>query len=150
MGISADDIKTLREETGVSVMDVKKALEEANGDAEKAREILKARGASVAAKKSDRATGSGRVEAYVHGEGKIGVLLVLRCETDFVAKNEEFKTLAKDIAMHIAAMGPKDVEELMGQEFIKNPSQTVKERIEETIGKTGENITVSHFSREEI
>ncbi len=102
-------IKQLREETGVSIMDCKRALEEAGGDMEKAKEFLYQRGLLKADKKASRATKAGIIEAYIHSGGKIGVLLDLRCETDFVAKNELFKELAHNIAMHIAAMSPEYV-----------------------------------------
>lgn len=108
MAITTEQVKQLREETGVSVMQCKKALEEAGGDAEKARVILSKISKQQADKKSDRSLGSGTVGAYVHGEaGRVGAMVVLSCETDFVAKNEEFQSVARDIAMHIAAMAPK-------------------------------------------
>lgn len=100
-------IKELRDETGVSVMQVKKALEEAMGDMEKARMALRKKSGEIAAKKGDRALGAGVVAAYVHGGGSVGVLLELACETDFVAKNEDFRKLAYEVAMHVAAMNPK-------------------------------------------
>lgn len=102
-----DQIKALRDETGVSVMQVKKALEEAKGDMDKARMALRKISGEIAAKKGSRTLGAGVVTSYIHGNGSVGVLLELGCETDFVAKNEEFKKLAYDIAMHVAAMNPK-------------------------------------------
>ncbi len=107
--ISADTVKELRDKTGVSVMQCKKALEEANGNMEKALEILSRKSADIARKKGDRALGAGSVAAYVHGNGQIGSLVLLSCETDFVSKNEEFKVLARDIAMHAAATRPEYV-----------------------------------------
>lgn len=104
--ISANLVKELRERTGAGMMDCKKALEEANGDIEKAIEILREKGLAAAAKRAGRITAEGLVEAYIHGGGRIGVLLEINCETDFVAKTEEFKELAKDIAMQIAASKP--------------------------------------------
>ena|SRR3990167_6163575 len=103
----ANDIKNLRAQTGAGVMDVKNALEEAGGDAEKAKEILRKKGATIAAKKGDRQAKEGVVVSYIHAGSKVGVLLKLYCETDFVAKTDEFKILANDVAMHIAAMDPK-------------------------------------------
>ena len=103
----ANDIKNLRAQTGAGVMDVKNALEEAGGDAEKAKEILRKKGAAIAAKKGDRQAKEGVVVSYIHAGNKVGVLLKLYCETDFVAKTDEFKILANDVAMHIAAMDPK-------------------------------------------
>lgn len=147
MEISTDDIKALREETGVSVMDIRKALDEAGGDKEKALALLKERGAKVAAKKSDRAQKAGVVEAYIHADGQSGAIVRVLCETDFVARNEEFKTLAHDIAMQVVAMQPATGEELLNQSFIKDGTLTVKERIEQAVGKLGENITVSDFTR---
>lgn len=107
MEITMDQIKELRDETGVSVMQVKKALEEAKGDMDKARMALRKKSGEIAAKKGDRTLGAGVVASYIHGNGSVGVLLELGCETDFVAKNEEFKKLAYEIAMHVAAMNPK-------------------------------------------
>jgi len=107
--ITTEQIKELRDKTGVSVMQCKKALEEAGGDAEKALIILKKKSNDIAAKKSDRNLSGGVVQSYIHGTGNVGVLIELLCETDFVAKNQEFKDLAYDIAMHIAAMNPEFV-----------------------------------------
>lgn len=107
--ITTEQIKELRDQTGVSIMQCKKALEEAGGDAEKALIILKKKSGDIASKKSDRELSGGVIQAYVHGAGSVGVLIELLCETDFVAKNEEFKTLAYDVAMHIAAMNPEFV-----------------------------------------
>ena len=107
MEITMDQIKELRDETGVSVMQVKKALEEAKGDMDKARMALRKKSGEIAAKKGDRTLGAGVVASYIHGNGSVGVLLELGCETAFVAKNEEFKKLAYEIAMHVAAMNPK-------------------------------------------
>lgn len=145
-----DSIKKIREQTGLSVLDIKKALEEAGGDEEKALEFLRERGHQIADKKSSRAANQGVVESYIHSNGKTGVILVLNCETDFVAKSPEFKALAHDLAMQIASMKPKDAEELMGQPFIKDQSLTVKELITGHIAKLGENIKVGEFSRLEI
>ncbi|OGZ05886.1 MAG: elongation factor Ts [Candidatus Lloydbacteria bacterium RIFCSPHIGHO2_01_FULL_49_22] len=107
MEIGMDQIKALRDETGVAVMQCKKALEEAGGDMEKARMALRKKSGEIAAKKSERTLGSGVVAAYIHGNGSVGAMVELGCETDFVAKNEEFKKLAYDIAMHVAALRPK-------------------------------------------
>lgn len=106
MAISTDDVKKLREETGISVMQCKAALEEADGDMEKARIILEKKSKAAAAKKSDRELGAGCVASYIHGEGTVGALVELLCETDFVARNEDFKKLAYDIAMQVAAVDP--------------------------------------------
>ena len=106
MGVTSAEIKELRDQTGVSVMQCKKALEEAGGDMEKARIILQKKGSEAAAKKSDRELGAGTIGAYVHNTGEVAALVQLSCETDFVSKNEEFVALARDIAMHIAALAP--------------------------------------------
>ena len=133
----------LRDETGVSVMECKKALEEAGGDFTKAKEILGTRAAASAAKKADRVLGAGMTAAYVHGNGQIGALVVLACETDFVAKNEAFVALARDLAMHAAAMQPQTPEELIDQPFIKDPQKTVKNLLSEATQKFGERVEVS-------
>lgn len=140
------DLLKLRAETGLGVVDCKKTLEEANGDYAKALEIAKKKGALKAVKKSEREIKQGVVEAYIH-EGKIGAMISLGCETDFVAKNELFKNLAHDLAMQIASMDPKNREELLGQSYIKDNDLTIKDLIEKTIAKTGENIQIIDFVR---
>ncbi len=145
-----EDIKKLREETQASFSDVKKALEESNGNYDKAVDWLKARGVEKAEKKADRETAQGIVEAYVHGGGKIGVLLMILCETDFVARTEEFKNLAHEVAMQISAMAPKNVEELLKQEYIRDSSVTIEGLVKQAIGKLGENIVIKDFSRLEL
>ena len=117
--ITAQQIKELREKTGVSVSICKKALEESGGDMEKALAVLQRESAKSAEKKADRTLGSGVIEAYVHNNKKVGVILELKSESDFVSGNEEFRALAKDIAMHIAASAPSDLSELLGQPYIK-------------------------------
>lgn len=145
--IDTTTIKNLRDKTGVSVMDCKRALEESNGDEKGAMELLKKRGIEVAEKKSERGTKAGIVDAYIHSTNQVGVLLELRVETDFVAKNPLFKELAHNLSMHIAAMKPANVEELMSQPYIKNPGLTMSEFIKEHIQKFGENIEVARFER---
>lgn len=145
-----DMIKKLREETSVSIADCKKALEQSKGDYAKALDWLKKRGAEIAEKKAERETAQGIVESYVHGGGKVGVLLVLLCETDFVARTDEFKSLAHEIALQISAMAPKDVPTLLKQEYIRDPKLTIEDLIKQTIGKIGENIQVREFARLEI
>jgi len=146
MAVSAEVVKQLRDATGVSVMECKKALDEANGDMEKAIAILKARSASIVAKKSDRELGAGAVSAYVHNTLQVGTLVLLSCETDFVAKNEEFVALGRDIAMHIAAMRPDSVETLMASAFIKDPSKTIGDLLSAATQKFGERIEVTQMS----
>jgi elongation factor Ts len=109
--ISAGDVKALRERTGAGMMDCKKALQEASGDVDKAIEILRVKGQAQAAKRSGRAAGEGTVQSYIHATGKIGVLVEVNCETDFVAKNDDFQEFARDVAMHIAAARPQYVSE---------------------------------------
>ena len=143
--ITAQQIKELRDKTGVSVSACKRALEEAGGDMEKALAVLQRESAKSAEKKADRVLGSGVIEAYVHNNKKVGVILELKSESDFVSGNEEFRTLAKDAAMHIAASSPSDLDELMGQPYIKNPAVTVKELLNQAIQKFGEKIEISRF-----
>lgn len=142
-----DEIKALRDETGLSIMECQKALEEAGGDKTKAIEILKSKGAAVAAKKSDRNLGAGAVVSYIHASGTIGAMLELLCETDFVAKNPEFKARGYDIAMHIAAMNPADVGELLEQPFIKDSSQKIGDLVNGVIQKFGERTEIGKFVR---
>lgn len=150
MNISASDIKALRDLTQAGFADCKVALVEANGDMKVASEILRKKGFEKAAKKSDRETGQGLVESYVHQTGKVGVLVSLLCETDFVARTDEFKTLAHEIAMQVAAMNPKNTEALLKQEYIRDGSKTIDDLIKETIAKVGENIRLKEFLRAEI
>ena len=140
-------LKKLREETAVSVSDCRNALEEAKGDYKKALELLKARAAEKAAKKADRETSEGLIESYIHGNGKMGSLIEILCETDFVARTDEFKHLAHEIAMQIVAMNPATVEDLLKQEYIKDGSLTIESLVKQAIQKTGENIVVKRFIR---
>ena len=163
--VTADDVKRLRAETGAGVMDSKRALEEADGDFEGARKLLRERGVAAAAKRSDRSTGQGIVEAYIHGDGRIGALVEVNCETDFVARTDTFRQLARDVAMQVCAMNPLGVTEedvpedapgdraqhaLLAQPFIKDGSQTIGELVQNAIAQTGENIRVSSFARFEL
>lgn len=143
-------IKKLRDETGAGVMRVKTVLEEVKGDEKKALEILKKEGFEKVAKRQDRVTGQGIVTSYLHHSGKIGVLVEIQTETDFVAKNELTVNLGKEIALQIASMNPKDVKELEGQEFIKDPKKKISELVKEVIAKTGENIKIGKFARIEV
>ena len=145
--ISFEQIKEFREKTGFSIMGCKKALEEAEGDEKKAMEILEKKGAQKALDKSERETKQGLIEPYIHSNGNVGVLLELNCETDFVARNEDFKNLAHDLAMHIAAMDPSDEKELLEQPFIKDVEKTINDLIKELIAKLGENIRIGKFAR---
>jgi elongation factor Ts len=165
--ISTEVIKELREKSGAGVIDCKNALLESSGDLEKANEILTKRGVAIAKKKADRVAEQGVVESYIHPGGKIGVLVEINCETDFVAHTDDFKELAHNIAMQIAAMSPKYLspDEIPADEaktedhqtlclhlqpFIKDPSKTVQDIVTETIAKVGENIKVRRFVRFEL
>jgi len=150
MSYTAADVKKLREETGAGMMDCKKALDEANGDFAKAKEIVHQRGLAKAEKKSDRETKIGYIASYVHNNNQVGCMLEILCETDFVARNPEFQALAKDVAMQIVAMAPETVEELLAQENIKNPSVTVEEMVKSLSGKIGEKFVVSRFVRYQV
>jgi elongation factor Ts len=150
MNIKIEDIKKLREKTGAGVADSRKALEEAKGDFKKAEELVKSWGIEKAAGKSDRVVGAGLVETYIHGGGKVGVMVEVGCETDFVARTDEFKNLAHELAMQIAAMDPKDVREFEAQDYIRDSSKKVGDLVKETIAKVGENIVVKRFIRFEL
>ncbi|MBU1091456.1 translation elongation factor Ts [Patescibacteria group bacterium] len=144
---TADEIKKLREQTGVSIMLCKKALEFSDGDEGRAMEWLRQNGADVAHKKSSRSAKSGIVESYIHNNGQVGVLVEVRSETDFVAKNPDFKNFAHNIAMHIAASDPEDKDVLLEEEYVKNPNIKVSDYINESIQKFGENIEIMRFQR---
>jgi elongation factor Ts len=165
MKISVEAVKELRNITNVGIADCKKALLEVGGDMEKAVEFLKQRGVAIAEKKKDVATTEGIIEAYIHYTKRIGALVELNCETDFVARTAEFKELAHDLAMQIAATAPQfltseemppeaetDLQAacLLSQPFIKEPNKTVQEIITETVAKVGENIKVRRFVRFEL
>lgn len=172
MDITTDTIKELRELTSCGVIECKKALEEAKGDMEKAKKILQKRGLELAAKKGGRAAREGRIEVYLHQGAKIGVIVEVNCETDFVAKNEDFCRFTKDVAMQIAAVNPKfvkredvpadvtaeqkDVEEfyketcLLEQPFIKDPKKTIKDCMTALVASVGENIYINRFVRYKV
>ncbi len=143
-------LKKLRDVTSASIADCRLALEETGGDYGKALTWLKKRVLDKAEKKADRATSQGIIEAYIHQGGKVGVLVEVLCETDFVAKTDEFKQLSRELAMQVAAMNPKDVAELLKQEYIRDNSQSIGQFVKSVIGKLGENIIVKRFSRFEI
>ncbi len=145
--ISTEEIKALREATGLSIMECRNALEVALGDKDKAIVLLQKRGAEIAAKKSGRNLGAGVVVSYIHAGERIGVMTELLCETDFVAKNPEFKSVARDISMHIAAMDPLDTAELLAQPFIKDPGQKISDLINNTVQKFGERTELGRFVR---
>ena len=150
LATTADDIKRLREETSCGVIDCKKALEESKGDFAKAKDILRQRGLEMAAKKSDRVAKEGRVESYIHNGNKIGVVVEVNCETDFVARNEDFSKFTRELAMHIAAMNPENVEALLKQPFVKDSSKSVQDLLNELVAKIRENIMVGRFIRYKV
>ena len=160
-------VKALRDATGSGVMDAKRALEAAAGDVEKAKAILREQGVATAAKRSGRETGQGVVDTYIHPGGRIGALVEVNCETDFVAKTEEFRTLAHEVAMQVAAMDPgivsaaeradqPDIEGsdeevvLLSQPWVKDGSKTIGDLVQDVVAKTGENIRVRRFARFEL
>jgi elongation factor Ts len=147
--VTVEEVQKLREMTGAGVMDCRKALIEAEGDFDRATAIIREKGFAKAEKRGDRATGAGLVETYVHNE-RIGVLLDVRAETDFVVRSEPFRALAHDLAMHIAAAAPETVDELLAQPYMKDESKTVKDVIGEVIAKVGENVSVNKFFRIEV
>ena len=147
--ITASQVKELREKTGAGMMDCKKVLAETNGDEEKAIELLRERGIAKAAKKSDRIAAEGLVETYITPDGKAGVAVEVNAETDFVAKNEEFRTFVKEVAKQIAETNPANVEELLAQKSIVDGSKTVQEVLTDKIAKIGENMSIRRFERYE-
>ena len=148
--IKANQVKQLREKSNASMMECKKALEESRGDEARALVILRQKGKDIALKKAGREAKQGIVESYIHSNGKIGVLLELNCETDFVARNEEFKKLAHDLTLHIAGMDSKDKKSLLKEPFVKDIDITVADLIQEKIVRLGENIKISKFVRYEL
>ena len=145
--VTASLVKELREKTGAGMMDCKKVLTETDGDMEKAIELLRERGIAKAAKKSGRIAAEGLVEAYVSEDGKIGAVVEVNSETDFVAKNEEFKTFVMNVAKQVVEKNPKDVEELLSQDSIEVPGKTVNEVLVEKIATIGENMNIRRFER---
>ncbi len=150
MKISVELIKKIREVTGAPVIRVKKVLEEFKGDEKKTMELLKKEGFEKVAKREGRETSQGIIEIYSHHSGKIASAIELLCETDFVARNELFKVLAHDLALQVASLNPKNVEDLLKQDFIKDPSKTISDLVKEVIVKTGENIRIGRIFRIEL
>ena len=163
--ISTAEVAALRERTGAGVMDCKRALEEAEGDMDRAVEVLRSLGVALAENRAHRETSQGLVECYIHAGGRIGAMVEVNCETDFVARTDAFKTLAHDLAMQIAATNPLSVSEddlpsgaegdlaelcLLRQRFIKDDSRSVDDVVRDVISQTGENIRVSRFARFEL
>ena len=165
MAVSTEDVKKLRDETGAGVMDAKRALDETGGNFDQAKALLRERGVAAAAKRAERATGQGVVEAYIHGQGRIGVIVEVQCETDFVARTDAFRQLARDIAMQVAAMKPlaltpeevpaehsgsAEEHALLTQAFIKDGSRTIQQLVQDVVATTGENVRVARFARFEL
>lgn len=150
MNISLDAIKKLRAESSAGVADCRLALEDAKGDYEKAKKLLTERGLEKAAKKEGKETSQGIVSGYVHAGGKVGVLVEVRCETDFVARTDEFQKLAHELCLQVAAMNPKDVKALMDSAYIRDAGVTISDLVKGTVAKVGENITVFRFTRIEL
>ena len=145
--ITASQVKELREKTGAGMMDCKKVLTETNGDEEKAIELLRERGIAKAAKKSGRIAAEGLVETYISEDGKVGVVIEVNAETDFVAKNEEFRNFVADIAKQVAKENPADVDTLLKQKSIAEPDKTVEEVLTNKIATIGENMSIRRFER---
>ena len=150
MKVSIDDLKKLREKTGAGVADCRMALELAKGDFKKAEEILRKKGIEKAAKKSERQIKAGGVFAYVHHTNRLGVLVSLGCETDFVAKTDDFQKLGKELSLQVASTRPANTEELLKSEYVRDGSKKVEELIKEVIGKLGENIQIVDFKITEV
>jgi elongation factor Ts len=145
MKVSVDDIKKLREATGAGIADCRQALADSGGDQKKATELLRKRGMEKADKKADRQVKAGMIFSYVHHTGRTGAMVALACETDFVAKTEDFQKLGRELALHICASTPANVEELMQQEYVRDASKKIEDLVKEIIGKLGENIQVLDF-----
>lgn len=150
MQISLEFIKKLRNETSAGVSDCRQALEDAGGNYQQALKLLQERGLEKAAKKEGKETLQGIVESYIHSNGRIGVLVALRCETDFVARTHDFRKLAHELALQIAAMKPKNIKELLASPHIRDVSLPIEALIKQTIAKVGENITIGQFVRMEL
>jgi elongation factor Ts len=147
---STEDIKKLREETGAGMMDCKKALDEADGNFAKAKEIVRERGLMKADKKADRETKEGCIGQYLHFTNKVGAMVEVLCETDFVVRNEEFQQMARNLAMQVASTNPANVEAFLEEEYLREPSKTVAEYVKELSGKIGEKFVVSRLVRYEV
>lgn len=165
MAVSTEAVKQLRERTGAGVMECKRALEEVDGDLDRAAEVLRQRGLALAEARAHRETAQGLVECYIHAGGRVAAMVELNCETDFVARTDAFKTLAHELAMQVAAMGPASISQddlpsdtdgdpseacLLLQPYIRDASRTVEELVKEAIAQTGENIQIRRFARFEL
>jgi elongation factor Ts len=147
MKIDPKEVQRLRAETSAGVMDCKRALEDAQGDFEKAKGLLKERGLASLQKKSGREAKEGTVASYIHAGGRVGAIVEIASETDFVSRSPEFQKLAQEVAMHVAAMDPKDVEELLGQDYIRDASKKVNDLVTTLAASVGENVSIRRFQR---
>ena len=147
MKIDPKEVQRLRAETNAGVMDCKRALEDAQGDFEKAKGPLKERGLASLKKKSGREAKEGTVASYIHAGGRVGAIVEIASETDFVSRSAEFQKLAQEVAMHVAAMDPKDVEELLGQDYIRDASKKVNDLVTTLAASVGENVSIRRFQR---
>ena len=147
MAITTEQVKQLRQETGARIMDCKKALEDAKGDLKLAKKYVQEKGLARAEKSTDREAGAGYIASYTHATGQIASLVELLCETDFVAANEEFRQLAKNLAMQVAAMAPQSKDEFLAQDFIRDSEHNVEMTIKALSGKIGEKIVLGRFVR---
>jgi len=150
MKISLKQIKKLRNLTKAGIIDCRQALEASQGDLEKAKKWLLAKGAKLAEKKAGRETKAGIIISYIHAGGRIGSMVKLACETDFVAKNKDFQKLGHELAMQVAAMNPVSLKELLEQEYIRDPKIKIKDLLKEAVAKIKENIVVADFKRLEV
>jgi len=144
-----EQIKKLRAETGISISDCREALEKTGGNLEKAKEILKEKGQTIAQDRKEKETSKGIIDAYIHSGKRIGVMIEINCESDFVARSEDFQKLAHELCLQIAALSPEEIP-LMEQPWIKDEKKTIKDLIEEYIAKFGENIILKQFTRYEL
>lgn len=148
--VSIKSIKKLREKTGAGVMEVKRALEESSGDEKKAEKWIQKKGLVKAKKREGREASEGVIASYIHHSGKVAVLVELRCETDFVARNEDFVKLANEIVMQVASMNPKNVKELLGQDYVRDTKVKISDLVSEVSAKTGEKVELARFVRMEL
>lgn len=150
MALPVELIKKLKEETGAGVMDIKKALEAAKGDYDQAKTVLVQKGMAKVEKRADRATAAGLVYSYIHSGGKTGSLILLGCETDFVAKTDDFKKLCHEVALQVCSEDYSSVDELLAADYIREPAKKLVTLVKECIAKLGENIEIKKFARFEI
>lgn len=148
--ITLVEVIALRKKTKAGVMDCRKALEQSGGDMEKALAWIREKGIQRAVKRAERGTASGMIEAYTHADGRIVAVIELRCETDFVARNQDFRNLAHEIALQVASMNPRTIEELLKQPWIRDESRLIGDLVAEAAGKFGENIVVVKVARFEL